>query len=285
MTHLMATAVSELLFWGLLIGGLALTVGGSWQSILRYRDWKRAGQFSGSETVRADQTIKVGMAGTVEFAGNATPKSIACSVVGCSRSVVTLLVDGWEAGMPRSIIGAGRVTHVALHSPSGILQFTANIQSSHNDGTGSPSLFVSLPFWITRIQRRAAFRQRLCMPVTILNEPWHTTATSGFCRSGLVDNLSASGCCIELEGTGSPQQAAATLDLLKPDTIILVKLPIPAISRELNARVVISERISVRGGNGVRLRCSFFDMQPYEQELLVSAVFAAQRQSLKLGTA
>ncbi len=285
MTPLIATAISVVLFWTLLVGGLLLSLGGSWQSLIRYRDWKRAGTLVGCESVRADQTVQVGMTGTVAFAGATRASSVECLVSACSRSILTLRLDGWEAGMPSSALGAGRVVDVMLRSPHGVLEFTTNIRNLSAVAGDSPSVFVSLPFWISRRQRRGAYRQKLLMPVTILNEPWHTTKTGGFCRSGMVDNLSASGCCIELEGTGSPAQARATLDMLLTDTVILVKLPIPAISRELNARIVASELISVRGGNGVRIRCSFFDMKPFEQELLVSAVFAAQRNSLKARTA
>lgn len=283
MTLLAATAVNLLLFWGLLLGGLALTVGGSWQSILRYRSWRRAGQHPGTETVRADQTIRLGLDGTVKFPGGSDIQQISCVVMGATRTVITLRIDGWEPNFPTSAIGAGRVLDLSLQTPQGLLQFTTTIQTSNHERGLSPTIYAVLPFWLSRVQRRGAYRQTLSMPVTIERDESDGKKKPGFCRSGLVDNLSASGCCVALEGTGSPEQATATLEMLEPGTIILVKLPIPAISHELTARVVKSERASVRGGTGVRLRCNFFDMKPYEQELLVSAVFAAQRQSLQAG--
>ncbi len=137
-----------------------------------------------------------------------------------------------------------------------------------------------LPEWAARVQRRESVRAAINMPATVQTHPQHTPAKLPQVQHCIVQNLSALGMCIEIDCAGSPAKCADTMEMLQKDTIVAVRLPIPALtSSGLLAKVLQAERSATHGGISVRARCQFLSLASWEQEFIVHAVFQAQAQA------
>ena len=139
-----------------------------------------------------------------------------------------------------------------------------------------------LPQWAARIQRRQSVRATISLPASLQIHPQHTPLQLPPPQHCTVCNLSALGMCIEIDCAGSPARVASTLDILGKDTIVTVRLPIPALTTSgILAKVLHSERGAVSGGIAVRARCQFLSLASWEQELIIHAVFQAQAEAGK----
>ena len=100
-------------------------------------------------------------------------------------------------------------------------------------------------------------------------------------RCSLLD-LSGGGLRLEVANTHSPHAIARLCDNLPSGSVVDVDLDLPLLRGEtMRVRVKSCQRVVARGGLALRLRGEFIELPAWQQEILISYVFQAQRECLR----
>jgi c-di-GMP-binding flagellar brake protein YcgR len=291
------TPLAAWVIWSMLGGGAALSLAGLWRSGERFWHWRQARQLYGGETVLAADLLSSGQEVRVtphtgSGVSAATSHGLPASVTLVGKRTVTLYVETGAGGalVAREPIPdwvkLGMTVSVAFTGVQCLFRFDSRVLDA--SGTRAAcTLTLARPHWLERIQRRQHFRVALSLPATFEQAEGYYTASFGGSplappHHGTLIDLSVGGLCARLECGSSPQQIAQLLERFAPDTILRVRLPIPALSGSpVLIRVRDCRRVVVSGGLGVVIACMFLVMPAWEQELVASKVFEVQRAQLR----
>jgi c-di-GMP-binding flagellar brake protein YcgR len=286
------------LFWAMMIGGACLCLVGFWRSYDRFWHWRQVRAIYEGALVPATGSLPTGREVTLRPYAPAEAHdyapTLAALVTVSGKRTLTLTLDAplAPAQKPNTLpplpawLTLGATITAEFTDTDARYRFSARVQDVHAN-QGTLTLALAMPRWMEREQRRRDFRVPLPLPATF-------ECTEGYApfadnqtitlppQHGTLVNLSVGGLCADLAGGASPRHAAQLLECYRPDTILRVRLPIPALSSQsVLVRVRKCERVAVRGGMGVRMACVFLAMPVWEQELVAQTVFEAQRQLLR----
>ena len=179
-------------------------------------------------------------------------------------------------------ITAGAAVNLTITTQNALYRLSTVVVSSSPDTEreGIVILRLARPFWMARIQRRK--HVRVPLKADALFNHVDTAAPIPDPMMGQIVNLSGGGVRVEMGRSCSPVEAAEILGRYEPGTLLRLRLGLPAFrGTALLARVCTRQRTVVRGGLDVQIACEFMPMASWEQELLISHIFRAERDMLK----
>ena len=266
--------------WGALTAGAGLAGYGLLRDGARFRQWQRLRAAQEGEIVFSHRALKVGQA--VEFSDAASPdvlrRATICAIekrilqLRLERPPLQTKTDAPKRGATLRLTVAGEGAIFRLEVP--VLDVAACAEKR-----GDCLLTVKRPTWLARIQRRNHVRIPIALPAAF--EFAHPTnrLTERTAQHGTIIDLSGGGLCADIGGALGLRDSAELLALLKPDTILRARLPIPALASPPLVRICLSERVAVRGGLGVRVACEFLPMPSWEQDLIIQHIFRHQMEA------
>ena len=282
-----AGVIWSILGMGALLVGLSLA-----RSAGYIVPWQRSRAEDEGETVLLEHQIQPGQSVALRAGEKTDALPVQGTIVSVNKRTILLTLENEAAGSARASAWTGRVGETVTLTVTGsraLFQFRTTMRDVR-PAPARPETWcveVARPLWMARMQRRRHAR----IPLQATAEFEHAEPSSGLSSSasrrpfdrlpflGRVSSLSGCGLSAEVCGVFGANEAAQMLAGLPPDTILRVRLPMPALS-PLLARVCRSERMVVRGGLGIRLACEFLPMPDWEQELLISQLFRIQREHL-----
>ena len=274
--------------WGFLTAGAGLSGVGLFRDWKRFRRWRQIRARHDGEIVLGDrpleagQTVEIAPADSAQYRRTAFLESV-------EKQMLVLRLERPPAGHPVGPVPAqGERIQITVQTETALFRFDAPVKTLI---VGAETrLTVRRPFWLARIQRRRTVRAPMEMPAVFEFVQPKNTLQRRCAWHGTVRNLSGGGLCAEIGGALGMREATDLLATLPAETMLRVRLPIPALSDALLVRLCLSERAAVPGGIGVRIACEFLPMDSWQQELLIQHIFqeqrhrAASRRTLKLVT-
>ena len=169
---------------------------------------------------------------------------------------------------------------------SEMYRFEAKTQAVHPDPNAPNRTLVTvkLQFWLARIQRRQHVRASVQAGATLRPAVSGDKITGNRAESVrcLLLDLSGGGLRLEVANTHSPHAIARLCAALPSGSVVDVALDLPLLRGEtLRVRVKSCQRVVARGGLALRLRGEFVRLPAYQQEIIISHVFQAQRECLR----
>lgn len=291
------------IFWSVLTAGAGCSCVGLTRSVLRFRQWKQATAELEGEIVLGDRALQAGQTITVSIYDPQANdgEAIRGQICAIQKKTLTLTLEAafseghfQDEGVSRRF-AVGATVVVTVTGERALYRFTARVGDMRADAVNARQslLTVVRPLWLGRIQRRQHVRVAMPIPATFERATHYTSEGGSIQRAkpgpaegymplhGSVIDLSAGGLMAEVGSALGAKEAAKLVEAFVPGTILRVRLPLPALSDSLLARVRSCERAVSRGGLGVRLACQFLPMSHCDQEMLVHHIFRAQKDLLR----
>ncbi|CCW36236.1 predicted glycosyltransferase [Chthonomonas calidirosea] len=290
-------------FWAAIVGALSVTLIGLWQSSIRYYTWRRLKRRSEGMMVSAEllwQTNNPCLVLRPPGEIGAEPICIPATLWAVKRYHLYFLSDLDKGCLPETAVEwlqKGNLLFVEMTGEAAIYRAEVRLCGIRSHAQGL-LIKTTRPFWAVRIQRRQYARVAVALPIVL--ERMEETSVHQIAEEvvkpsersdrqtqrqrfdAVLCDLSAGGFRAELLCEGSPQAAAMLSELLAPQTMVTVHLPIIGLEKaRLRARVLTCDRILARCGLGVRIACSFLAPEPWEQEEIMHFVFQKQREELQ----
>lgn len=267
------------IIWSVLTAGAGLACFGLRRDWARFRQWRRLRAAQEGEIVFSDRALKVGQA--VEIRDAANPDDFRhATICALEKRTLRLRLERQPLHAKTESPKRGTVLRLTVAGEGAIFRMEAPVLevAACAEKRGDCLITVKRATWLTRIQRRNHIRIPIRLPAAF--EFAHPTnrLTERTAQHGTVVDLSGGGLCADIGGALGLRDSEELLALLKPDTILRARLPIPALSNPPLVRICLSERVAVRGGLGVRVACEFLPMPSWEQELIVQHIFRYQRE-------
>jgi len=291
-------------FWAAIMGALTVTLIGLWQSSTRYYAWRRlrrrfAGMVVSAEPLWQNHSSSLVLR-PLSKSTDSESLCIPATLWAAKRYRLYFLLDLDKSCLPETMaewMQRGSLLFVEMTGETAIYRAEVRLCGIHVRSQGL-LIKTTRPLWAVRIQRRQYARVAVALPVTlerIEETPVRQTVedapkpaenrerqTLRHRFDATLCDLSAGGFRAELHCEGSPQAAALLSELLAPQTVLNVHLPIIGLEKaQLRARVLTCDRILTRCGLGVRFTCSFLAPEPWEQEEIMHFVFQKQREELQ----
>lgn len=297
--------------------GAVLTVVSLWQASERFWHWKRARQIHQGEIVPAASALRSGQA--LAFAASATLSNsqtgnYAAKILSLKRNALLFSVDSSDAAayletdVTLPVPEVGETLLLQVTGTDALYRFTTQARTVHSDleMSGRYLISVTVPFWVTSVQRREHVRAAVQVGVTLRLDPrpagiqavsWSAetmaartqmeetmsagTGSVEMLRGQLLD-LSGGGLRLELAGGYSPHTVARLYEKLSVGAPVEIELDLPLLrSMPLRLNIRSCQRVAARGGLGLCLRGAFAAMPAMQQDTVISYVFQAQRDQLQ----
>ncbi|HLH80743.1 MAG TPA: hypothetical protein VKV29_10740 [Chthonomonas sp.] len=291
-------------FWAAIIGALTVTLIGLWQSSTRYYAWRRlkrrfAGMVVSAEPLWQHNSPSLVLRPLLRST-DPEPFCIPATLWAAKRYRLYFLLDLDKSCLPETVtewLQKGSLLFIEMTGEAAIYRAEVRLCGIHVRPQGL-LIKTTRPLWAVRIQRRQYARVAVALPVTLesieeTSVPQAVEAASKRAENrerqtrrhrfdATLCDLSAGGFRAEIHCEGSPQAAALLSELLAPQTVLHVHLPIIGLEKaQLRARVFTCDRILTRCGLGVRITCCFIAPEPWEQEEIMHFVFQKQREELQ----
>lgn len=279
--------------WLVLISGAAISCFGLWQNSRKYAEWKRIKAAHDGDVLPVDDRLQSGAAGTIipiskQNPNEKTPtfhaeldhiekRHLLVNMEPDSEMIQNIKMAGGHFG-----IVAGSAVNLTITTKHALYQLDTVVVSSEVDSErpGRVKLRLARPFWMARIQRRK--HVRVPLSAHALFDYAEAAPPAPDPIMGQIVNLSGGGVRVEMGRPCTANEAEELLSRYEPGTLLRFRLGLPAFrGTALLARVCSRQRTVVRGGLDVQIACEFMPMASWEQELLISHIFRAQRVLLK----
>ncbi len=280
------------LIWLALASGAALSLMGLMQNSRKYSEWKRLKELHDGDILPVDDRLKLGANGTIQPISNSEGKS-ACSIytqltsLDAKSMVISAERDSTVIQHDNSIldelgVSSGNQVNLTLTASNALFRLHTRVLSCEPDlqKQGKFTIRLARPFWMVRIQRRK--HVRVPLKADALFDHAEVVDPVPDPIMGQIVDLSGGGVRVDVGRPCSPNEAAELLERYEPGTVLRFRLGLPAFrGTALLARVCTRQRTAIKGGLGVQIACEFMPMASWEQELLISHVFRAEREMLK----
>lgn len=196
------------------------------------------------------------------------------------RRVLNLHLEPPQDNYVENMFPVGSHLLVEVTGEDGVYRFESRVLDNQLLPTNLPERLLTLPrpHWLHREQRRKHPRTPLQLPLSLQTLDNGTYALP---VQGMLEDLSVGGFAAQVGGILGVDALRKLQGRLEQGTCMRVRLDIPALSSPVLARVQVSERIAVRGGLGLRIRCAFLALNLAEEEALVKYLALSQKYEAK----
>lgn len=192
------------------------------------------------------------------------------------KRVLTLHLEPPQDHYIENMFPVGSSLLVEVTGEDAIYRFESRVLDNQLLPTNLPERLLTLPrpHWLHREQRRKHPRTPLQLPLSL-----HTIENGIYALPvhGTLEDLSVGGFAAQVGGILGVEALRKLQARLEQGACLRVRLDIPAFSSPVLARIQVCERVTVRGGLSLRVRCAFLSLNLYEEEALVKYLARFQR--------